>query len=89
MQTETEGMKFCKDCKYAEILPRNGEYLSEEYICNHPEVSNQINLVTGEQRVKSCIDARYDGYPRCGVEAKYFEPKEVVIPWYRKLFRKE
>ena len=63
-------MPACVQCKY-HIFPKPDEY--EEWVeCTHPKA---LHPVTGQQQL--CERVREDViYGTCGLEGKYFEPKE-------------
>lgn len=69
--------KFCKDCKHCEDP---FAYDSGHIRCQAPANFSSFNLVTGEKQYKLpfCIVAR-KREEGCGLEAKWFEIKEVVV----------
>lgn len=60
--------KFCKDCKHVSGISNS--------FCVNPK--NGINLVNGEAKVRFCETARGCITTGCGVDAKWFEEKELV-----------
>jgi len=78
-------MKFCKDCKH---MGYAGHGISTNNACAKEVRDNlQTNLVTGEQFYPlrgdwTCSSVRDDN-DKCGVEAKWFEPRE--LGWFEKL----
>lgn len=58
-------VKFCVDC----------EHRTYSQICAHPNLG--ISIVTGEPKHKICHECRTVDF--CGVNAKWFESKEVVV----------
>ena len=61
--------KFCVNCKHCTAVFGNS------YSCISPEIAK--DLVTGRRYSLSCRDVRYDEN-LCGLEAKWFEPKETA-----------
>jgi len=69
---------FCVDCRFhvEEMIPAgdiDGRPSAWHSCCHHP--NNGKNLVTGEQIILSCAQARQDE-PKCGNRGDWFEPKE-------------
>lgn len=71
--SEIEGLKFCKDCRWAKRIDKAP-------VCTHPESGvRQINLVTGERDhiLMECELVRsFEG--RCKKEALLWEPPPLV-----------
>lgn len=68
--------KYCVDCKYF-VSDGTGTFQK----CNRPGLGN--DPVTGEPQTKLASFERISyalfGMDRCGHNAKYFEPKTIVI----------
>ena len=62
-------MKFCKDCKYSQMLSDKYDAFTS---CIHPDLMN-LDMVTGEKVGPSALMVRNDD--RCGKEAKKWEAK--------------
>lgn len=73
-EDEMSGLKFCRDCKWAErgFFGGVGKYAN----CLHPNARRDYGetLVTGQNTTLFCLTMRdYDG--RCGEEGKLFEAR--------------
>ena len=73
----TQEIKLCKDCKYSDCS-----------YCTNPTILTK-SVVTGEVLIRSCTQLRHAG--KCGLEAKYFEPKlkPTLLQKIKNLFVKE
>jgi hypothetical protein len=67
-------IKLCKDCKYSECS-----------YCTNPAILTK-SVVTGEPLIRSSTLLRHAG--KCGLEAKYFEPKPSMFEKIIKFFKK-
>ena len=66
-------IKLCKNCKY-----------QDRSYCMHPDIVTK-SVVTGEPLIRSCTVLRHAG--KCGLEAKYFEPKPTFFQKIKNIFK--
>ena len=63
--------KFCKDCNCHFVDPLKPD---NPPTCTSGQYEPQVDLVSGEVRLVTCHDARWNEI-LCGIEAKWFEKK--------------
>ena len=72
-------MKLCKDCKYYREKMRYSEVLEEYVNMSECQASLWKDLVDGSTNYVQCSELRKNDW-ECGVEGKWFEPREDSAP---------
>ena len=73
-------MKFCKDCKYFKRSINEND-------CHHKNALQEVDLVYGKNKYHIAKYCRMSS-TLCGIEAKWFEPKDepkkFIFHWFTK-----